>query len=65
MGSCEDLSVHVQGKGLDTLQHSSVMHVHIGHIIGDHISVIKPHVTCLMAVLGSARPLSIKYLRLC
>ncbi len=29
-------------------------------IADDHVSVIKPHVTCLMAVLSSARSLSIK-----
>ncbi len=29
-------------------------------VAGDHVSVINPHLTCLMAVLNSERSLSIK-----
>ena len=70
---CEDLSLmQMQGKGLSALKHSIVMHICYYHvsehvlrilymsvIADDHLSV-KPTVTCLMAVLSSARSLSIK-----
>lgn len=51
---CTYVNLNVVHQSMCTCTHKS-------YVAGDHMSVIKPHVTCLMVVVSSARSLSIEY----